>query len=105
MFTLTDYPYPDHSPTTVSSHPHHEFFADVGGSNYYGQKQVRWETMDKDGISFATLTKHYLITCATEGNTPATLRGYKEKLNRIVRWSEGATLPDFGGPLIREYIG
>ena len=70
-----------------------------------GKRQIRWETMDKDGISFATLAKHYLITCATEGKTPSTLRGYNEKLNRFVRWSEGATLSDFGVPLIREYIG
>ena len=68
-----------------------------------GKRQIRWETMDKDGISFATLTNHYLITCATEGKTPSTLRGYREKLNRFVRWIEGETLADFGVPLIREY--
>ena len=64
-----------------------------------GKRQIRWETMDKDGISFATLAKHYLITCATEGKTPSTLRGYREKLNRFVRWIEGETLADFGVPL------
>ena len=52
-------------------------------------RTTRWETMDKDDIRLPKLAEHYLITCRTEGKTASTLRGYREKLGRFVRWSDG----------------
>ena len=46
----------------------------------------------------------YLITCRTEGKTASTLRGYREKLGRFVRWSDGACLGDLSVELARDYI-
>ena len=67
-------------------------------------RRLRWNTMDKSQIPFSKLTAQYLITCSTEGKTPSTLRGYKEKLGRFVRWSDEACLADFSVELAREYI-
>ncbi len=60
--------------------------------------------MDKKRIPLSKLVEHYLTTCRTEGKTPSTLRGYKEKLGRFVRWCEDARLQEFSVELIREYI-
>jgi len=66
--------------------------------------RIRWQTMDKDHIPLSRLAEQYFITCRTEGKTDSTLRGYQEKLGRLVRWSEGVLLGDFSVNLIREYI-
>lgn len=60
--------------------------------------------MNKSQIPFSRLAEQYLITCTTEGKTPATLRGYREKLGRFIRWCNGACLADFSVELAREYI-
>ena len=60
--------------------------------------------MDNDHIPLSKLAEHYLITCRTEGKTASTLRGYREKLGRFVRWSDGARLGEFSVELAREYI-
>lgn len=69
-----------------------------------GLRTVRWETMDKDDIPLSKLAEHYLITCRTEGKTASTLRGYHEKLGRLIRWSDGACLRELSVELAREYI-
>ena len=67
-------------------------------------RRIRWETMDKGEIQLCKLAEHYLITCRTEGKTASTLRGYREKLGRFVRWADGARLGEFSVELAREYI-
>jgi len=69
-----------------------------------GVKRVRWNTMDKSQIPLSRLADQYLITCSTEGKTPATLRGYREKLGRFIRWCDEACMADFSVELVREYI-
>ena len=67
-------------------------------------KRIRWETMDKRDIPLSKLAEHYFTTCATEGKTPSTVHGYRQKLGRFVRWVEDATLSEFSVELAREYI-
>lgn len=67
-------------------------------------RKARWNTMDKSHMPLSRLADQYFITCHTEGRTPATLRGYREKLGRFVRWGEEACLADFSVELAREYI-
>ena len=67
-------------------------------------RNVRWEMMDKNMIELAKLAEHYLITCRTEGKTPTTLRGYREKPTRYIRQCDGACLSEFTVELAREYI-
>lgn len=69
-----------------------------------GKNRTRWERMDKNHIPIPSLVEQYLITCRTEGKTPATLRGYQEKLRRFLKWCEDATLADFSVEMVREYI-
>ena len=44
------------------------------------------------------------ITCTAEGKTPSTLRGYREKLGRFIRWCDETCLGEFSVELVREYI-
>ena len=67
-------------------------------------KRLRWETMDKSQIPLAKLAEQYYMTCRAEGLTADTLRGYEEKLSRLVRWCDEGTLDEFSVELIREYI-
>lgn len=60
--------------------------------------------MDKSQVPLSRLSEQYFTTCRSEGKTPATMRGYEEKLGRFVRWCENATLGDFSVGLVREYI-
>ncbi|MDA1220007.1 MAG: hypothetical protein O2909_11265 [Chloroflexi bacterium] len=52
------------------------------------KNRQRWEKMDKNDIPIPSQVDHYIITCRTEGKTPATLIGYREKLRRFLKWSE-----------------
>ncbi len=67
-------------------------------------KRIRWETMEKNRIPLAKLAEHYFITCHTEGKTPSTVRGYREKLGRFIHWCEDACLADLSVELVRDYI-
>lgn len=67
-------------------------------------RRIRWEAMDKRSTPVSRIAEQYLITCRTEGKTFSTLRGYKEKLGRFVRWRPETTLGDFSVELVREYI-
>ena len=60
--------------------------------------------MDKGETPLSKLAEHYLITCRTEGKTASTLRGYREKLGRFIRWCDGTRLEEFSVHLAREYI-
>ena len=53
--------------------------------------RIRWETMDNREIPLSKLAEHYFTTCDTEGKTPSTVRGYREKLGRLGKGSK--TLP------------
>lgn len=66
-------------------------------------KLPRWDRMDKKQIPLKALAEEYLAVCRTEGKSPKTLRGYKEKLSRFCRWLEG-TLGDFNLQAVRAYI-
>ena len=68
------------------------------------KKRIRWEAMEKNDIPLAKLAEHYFITCHTEGKTPSTIRGYREKLGRFIRWCEDTCLGDLPVELAREYI-
>jgi len=57
--------------------------------------RIQWETKDNRDIPLSKLAEHYFTTCASEGKTPSTVRGYRDKLGRYVRWVEDATLSDF----------
>ena len=39
--------------------------------------------MEKNDIPLVKLAEHYFITCHTEGKTPSTVRGYREKLWKL----------------------
>ena len=67
-------------------------------------KRIRWETMDKNQIPLYRLAELYFITCTAEGKTPSTLRGYREKLGRFIRWCDETCLGEFSVELVREYI-
>ena len=67
-------------------------------------RHIRWETMDKGEIQLSKLAEHYLITCLTEGKMASTLRGYREKLSRFVRWADGACLGEISVESAREYV-
>ena len=60
--------------------------------------------MAKNDIRLSKLAEHYVITCRTEGKTASTLRGYREKLGRFIRWCDGTCLREFSVELAREYI-
>jgi len=62
-----------------------------------------WEQMDTAHIPLENLVNEYLMVCRTEGKTPKTLRGYKEKLGRYCRWLNGS-LGDFTLRQTRAYI-
>ncbi len=66
-------------------------------------KHQRWDQMDKSQLSLRALAEQYLVTCQTEGKSPKTLRGYKEKLSRFVRWLEGP-LAGFTLEAVRRYV-
>ena len=56
--------------------------------------QVRWEQMDKSKLPLSDAVEHYLIACQTEGKSPQTLTGYREKLKRYLN-DAGGTVGDF----------
>ena len=53
-------------------------------------KRFWWEAMEKNDIPLFKLAKHYFITCHTEGNTPSTVRGYRESWATLF---SGARMP------------
>ncbi len=59
--------------------------------------------MDKAQIPLDRLVDEYLMVCRTEGKSPKTLRGYREKLGRFCRWLEGC-LDDFTLAAVRAHI-
>lgn len=59
--------------------------------------------MDKSSIPLADLAEEYLAACRIEGKTPKTLRGYREKVSRFVRWLDGS-LGDFSLFTVRAFI-
>ena len=67
-------------------------------------RRIRWENMEKNQIPLFKLAEHYFTTCATEGKTLSTLRGYREKLGRFMRWADDSSLRDLSVKLVREYI-
>ena len=67
-------------------------------------RRIRWETMEKNQIPLSKPAEHYFTTCATEGKTFSTLRSYREKLSRFIRWGENSCLGDLSVELVREYI-
>jgi site-specific recombinase XerD len=60
--------------------------------------------MDWGRIPLERLVAEYLLVCRTEGKTPKTLRGYREKLGRFCRWLNGS-LDDFTLGVVRVHIG
>jgi len=67
------------------------------------EKELRRDQMDKGQIPLGRLIEEYLLVCRTEGKTPKTLRGYREKLGRFCRWLNG-NLGDFTLQAVRSYI-
>ena len=67
-------------------------------------KRIQWEAMEQNHIPLIKLAEHYFITCRTEGKTPSTVRGYREKLGRFISWSEDYRLGDLSVELARDYI-
>ena len=67
------------------------------------KRTQRWETMDKNHIPLRQIAETYYTTCQIEGKTLKTLRGYREKLGRFIRWLDGA-LSDFTLTNVREYL-
>lgn len=67
------------------------------------KRTQRWETMDKNHIPLSQIAETYYTTCQIEGKTLKTLRGYREKLGRFIRWLDG-TLSDFTLTNVREYL-
>jgi site-specific recombinase XerD len=63
----------------------------------------RWEQLDKTSIPIVEIAERYFASCRVEGKTPSTLRGYREKLGRFVRWFDGP-LGEFSIQTVREYI-
>jgi site-specific recombinase XerC len=61
-------------------------------------------TMDKSQIGPERLVDEYLLVCRTEGKTPKTLRGYRQRLERFCRWLDG-DLCDFTVQSARAYVG
>lgn len=66
-------------------------------------RNLRWETMDKSSVPLSRIADLYLTTCQIEGKTDKTLRGYREKLFRFVRWLDG-NLADFTLEAVRFYL-
>jgi len=46
-------------------------------------KALVWNQVDKSKIKLENLVEEYLLVCRTEGKSPKTLRGYREKLKRF----------------------
>lgn len=67
-------------------------------------KALVWDQVDKAQIPLDRLVEEYLLVCRTEGKSPKTLRGYREKLGRFCRWLNG-NLGDFTLQAVRTYIG
>ncbi len=67
-------------------------------------KALVWDQVDKAQIPLGRLIEEYLLVCRTEGKTPKTLRGYREKLRRFCRWLNG-NLGDFTLQAVRAYVG
>lgn len=67
-------------------------------------KRLVWNQVDKKQILLNRLVEEYLLVCRTEGKTPKTLRGYREKLGRFCRWF-GGNLGGFTLQAVRTYIG
>ena len=65
--------------------------------------QVRWEQMDKSKLPLSDAVEHYLIACQTEGKSPQTLTGYREKLKRYLN-DAGGTVGDFAIENVRAHI-
>lgn len=63
----------------------------------------RFEDMDRSTLPLAQVSQHYFTSLRTEGKTPNTLRGYKEKLGRFVRWLNG-TVADVTLERSREFV-
>jgi site-specific recombinase XerD len=60
--------------------------------------------VDKTRIPLDRLVEEYLLVCRTEGKSPKTLRGYRQKLERFCRWLKG-NLADFTLQAVRTHIG
>jgi site-specific recombinase XerD len=67
-------------------------------------KALVWDQVDKAQIPLDRLVEEYLLVCRTEGKSPKTLRGYREKLGRFCRWLNGS-LGDFTLQAVRAYVG
>ena len=67
-------------------------------------KELVWNQVDKSKIGLDRLVEEYLLVCRTEGKSPKTLRGYREKLGRFCRWLDG-NLSDFTLQALRTYTG
>ena len=67
-------------------------------------KALVWNQVDKTQIRLERLVEEYLLVCRSEGKSPKTLRGYREKLGRFCKWLNG-TLADFTLQAVRIYIG
>jgi site-specific recombinase XerD len=63
-----------------------------------------WDQVDKAQIPLDRLVEEYLLVCRTEGKSPKTIRGYREKLGMFCRWLNGS-LGDFTLQAVRTYIG
>ena len=66
-------------------------------------KRLVWNQVDKSKIRLDSLVEEYLLVCRTEGKSPKTLRGYREKLGRYCRWLDG-NLSDFTLQAVRAYV-
>ena len=69
-------------------------------------KALAWNQVDKTQIPLERLIEEYLLVCRSEGKSPKTLRGYREKLGRFCRWLDGnlgdfTDLPPVIIPLVR----
>jgi hypothetical protein len=67
-------------------------------------KRLMWNQVDRTKIPLDRLVEEYLLVCRTEGKSPKTLRGYREKLGRFCRWLDG-NLGAFTLQTVRTYIG
>jgi len=67
-------------------------------------KALVWDQVDKAQIPLDRLVEEYLLVCRTEGKSPKTIRGYREKLGRFCRWLNGS-LGDFTLQAVRTHIG
>src|SRR5438132_8881255 len=64
---------------------------------------LRLEDLDQTSVPLAALFDHYIAACRSEGKTAKTIKGYREKLGRYVRWASGYLI-DFSIEKVRLFV-